>query len=348
MFVKDGPEAWAKAVRQHKGVLLTDTTMRDAHQSLLATRMRTHDMLKAAPATSHILKNAGSLEMWGGATFDVSLRFLHECPWRRLEALREKVPNIPFQMLIRGANAVGYTSYPDNVVRQFVAEAKTCGVDIFRVFDSLNYTDNLLFGLDTVYAAGGIAEGTLCYTGDLTDPKRDKYQLDYYLEKADRLVAHGVHALGIKDMAGLLKPRAATMLVSALRERFPDTPIHVHTHDSAGTGVATQLAATAAGADLIDCCMDSMSGLTSQPSMGAIVNTLAGTEHDTGVDAEHLLGLSQFWEQTRELYAPFEANMKSVSSDVYHHEMPGGQVSFHAPRLLSKSWRSTMAAYYRW
>ncbi|KAG2483618.1 hypothetical protein HYH03_017498 [Edaphochlamys debaryana] len=262
--------------------------------------------------------------VWGGATFDVSLRFLHECPWRRLERLRELVPNVPFQMLFRGANAVGYTSYPDNVVREFVAESVRCGVDIFRIFDSLNYVDNLLFGMDAVRDAGGVVEATLCYTGDLSDPRRSKYRLDYYLDLAEKLVNHGCHSLAIKDMAGLLKPRAATMLVGALRERFPDTVIHVHTHDSAGTGVATQLAAAAAGADMVDACIDSMSGLTSQPAMGAIVNALAGSELDTGINPDHLIPLSTYWEQTRELYAPFESNMKAVSSDVYVHEMPAG------------------------
>jgi len=349
VYEREGAEGWAKAVRAHKGVLLTDTTMRDAHQSLLATRMRTIDMLKVAPATSHILQNAGSLEMWGGATFDVALRFLHECPWRRLERLREAIPNIPFQMLLRGANAVGYTSYPDNAVNAFVLESRRAGVDIFRVFDSLNYLDNLKFGIDSVRAAGGIAEGTLCYTGDLSDPKRAPYTLDYYMAMAEELVGHGIHSLGIKDMAGLLKPRAATMLVGALRERFPDLVIHVHTHDSAGTGVATQLAAAYAGADMVDCCMDSMSGLTSQPSMGAIVNTLQGTQLDTGVDPKAILPLSQYWEQTRELYAPFESNMKAVSSDVYVHEMPGGQytnLKFQATSLgLGDEWEKICTSY---
>ncbi|GLC41025.1 hypothetical protein PLESTB_000951200 [Pleodorina starrii] len=349
VLTREGPEGWARAVRAHKGVLITDTTMRDAHQSLLATRMRTHDMLKAAPATAHILAGAGSLEMWGGATFDVSLRFLHECPWRRLERLRELVPNVPFQMLFRGANAVGYTSYPDNVVREFVRESVKCGVDIFRIFDSLNYVDNLLFGMDAVRDAGGVVEATLCYTGDLSDPRRSKYQLDYYLDLAEKLVAHGCHALAIKDMAGLLKPGAAATLVGALRERFPDTVIHVHTHDSAGTGVATQLAAAAAGADMVDCCVDSMSGLTSQPSMGAIVNALAGTDLDTGINPADIIPLSTYWEQTRQLYAPFESNMKAVSSDVYLHEMPGGQytnLKFQAMSLgLGEEWDKICKAY---
>jgi pyruvate carboxylase len=336
VLLREGPDGWAKAVRAHKGVLITDTTMRDAHQSLLATRMRTHDLLRAAPATSHLLAPAGSLECWGGATFDVALRFLHECPWRRLEQLREQVPNVPFQMLLRGANAVGYTSYPDNVVRAFCEEAVRTGVDIFRVFDSLNYLDNLKFGLDAVRDAGGVAEGTICYTGDLLDPGC-KYNLDYYMALAEALVEHGVHALAVKDMAGLLKPRAATALIGALRRRFPDVVIHVHTHDSAGTGVATQLAAAAAGADIVDAALDAMSGLTSQPSMGAIVAALRGSEHDTGLDPASILELSRYWEGTRALYTQFESGQLFSSSDVYRHEMPGGQytnLKFQASQTL--------------
>ncbi|PSC70059.1 pyruvate carboxylase [Micractinium conductrix] len=349
---KEGPEGWAKAVREHRktrGVLLTDTTMRDAHQSLLATRMRTHDMLKAAPATAHILANAGSLEMWGGATFDVALRFLHECPWRRLELLRERIPNIPFQMLLRGANAVGYTSYPDNAVYAFVREAKLAGVDIFRVFDSLNDIDQLKFGIDSVRAADGVAEGTLCYTGDVSGANPGKYNLEYYLSLAEKMVDHGIHSLAIKDMAGLLKPRAAAMLVGALRKRFPDVPIHMHTHDTAGTAVATQLAAAAAGADLIDCCVDSMSGTTSQPSMGALVHSLAGTELDTGIDPDAIMPLIDYWDAARLLYAPFESNLKSSSSDVYRHEMPGGQytnLKFQAASLgLGDEWGRVKSSY---
>ncbi|WIA32059.1 hypothetical protein OEZ86_002911 [Tetradesmus obliquus] len=349
VYLREGPEGWAKAVRAHQGLLLTDTTMRDAHQSLLATRMRTHDMLKAAPATAHILAGAGSLEMWGGATFDVALRFLHECPWRRLEQLREQIPNIPFQMLLRGANAVGYTSYPDNVVDDFCRQARVSGIDIFRVFDSLNYIDNLKFGIDSVAAAGGIAEGTICYTGDLSDPSRTRYTLDYYMDLAEQMVDHGIHSLGIKDMAGLLKPKAATELVGALRARYPDLVIHVHTHDSAGTAVATQIAAAEAGADIVDCAIDSMSGLTSQPSMGAIVNSLAGTKLDTGIKPRHMLLLSNYWESTRDLYAPFESNMRYCSSDVYQHEMPGGQytnLKFQAASLgLGDSWGKVQQSY---
>ena len=221
---EQGPAAFAKAVRDHEGLLLMDTTWRDAHQSALATRMRTRDLLASAPATADALAGAYSLEMWGGATFDVSLRFLHECPWQRLEKLREAVPNIPFQMLLRGANAVGYTNYADNAVNAFVKEARLAGVDVFRVFDSLNYIDNLKFGIDSVRAANGVVEGTVCYTGDVSNPKKTKYTLDYYVNLTEQLVDHGIDVLAIKDMAGLLKPRAATMLVGALREKFPRSP----------------------------------------------------------------------------------------------------------------------------
>lgn len=276
-YVKGGPKAFAKAVREHKGLLLTDTTWRDAHQSLLATRLRTYDIMKIAPATAIGMRNFYSLENWGGATFDVSLRFLHECPWDRLGKMREAVPNIPFQMLLRGANAVGYTSYPDNAVFKFCEVAQKHGMDVFRVFDSLNYVENMKLGIDAVGASGGIIEAAVCYTGDVTDPNT-KYNLDYYLSVARQLVDLGAHVLAIKDMAGLLTPRAATVLVSALRREFPNTPIHVHTHDTAGTGVASMLSAAQAGADAVDVAIDAMSGLTSQPSMGAIASSLRGTE----------------------------------------------------------------------
>ncbi|CAG9460796.1 unnamed protein product [Pedinophyceae sp. YPF-701] len=345
----EGPEAWARAVREHKGALLTDTTWRDAHQSLLATRVRTRDIMRAAPLTARSLSGLASLEMWGGATFDVSMRFLKECPWRRLEQIREEVPNIPFQMLLRGANAVGYTTYADNVVYEFVKEAKLAGIDIFRVFDSLNYIDNMLFGIDTVRQAGGVIEGTICYTGDLTDPKRKIYNLDYYMNLAEKLVDAGIHTLAIKDMAGLLKPRAATMLVSALRQRWPELPIHIHTHDTAGTAVATQLAAAEAGADIIDCALDSMSGTTSQPSMGAIVAALQGTDLDTNICPDSISPLIEYWERARGLYAPFESTLRSSNVDVYLHEMPGGQytnLKFQATSLgLGAQWDKVKRSY---
>jgi pyruvate carboxylase len=346
---EEGPAAFAKAVRDHKGLLIMDTTWRDAHQSALATRMRTRDLLASAPATAEALADAYSLEMWGGATFDVSLRFLHECPWKRLELLREAVPNVPFQMLLRGANAVGYTSYADNVVNAFVREARTAGVDVFRVFDSLNYVDNLKFGIDSVRAANGVVEATVCYTGDVSNPAKTKYTLDYYVDLTEQLVAHGIDVLAIKDMAGLLKPRAATMLVGALRAKFPDLPIHVHTHDTAGTGVASMLAAAEAGADVVDVCTDAMAGLTSQPSMGALIGSTQGTPLDTGLDMPKILKLNTFWEQTRGLYSPFESGIKAGSADVYIHEMPGGQytnLKFQAfSNGLGSEWDAIKAAY---
>lgn len=325
ILLKDGPEAFAKVVREHEGLMITDTTMRDAHQSLLATRMRTTELLRAADVTGECLSKAFSLEMWGGATFDVAMRFLHECPWERLEQLREAIPHVPFQMLLRGANAVGYTNYPDNVVYKFCEEAQTKGIDIFRVFDSLNYIDNLKLGVDAAGAAGGFVEGTMCYTGDVADPSKTKYNIDYYLELAHQLEAMGVHSIAIKDMAGLLTPRAAKMLVSAIRAEIPNMPIHVHTHDTAGAGVASQLAAAEAGADIVDVAIDGMSGLTSQPSLGALVANLKGTQLDTGIDIQDLSGLNTYWENVRGLYVPFESGQLSGSSDVYNHEIPGGQ-----------------------
>jgi len=318
---EDGPEALAKAVRAHSTLLVTDTTWRDAHQSLLATRVRTADIAHCARETQDALgSSAFSVEMWGGATFDVCLRFLHECPWERLERLRELAPDVPFQMLLRGANGVGYTAYPDNVIYKFCEQAYKSGIDVFRVFDSLNDIDNLALGVKAAKAAGGFVEGTLCYTGDVS--KSAKYDLDYYLGLASRLVDElGVHALCIKDMAGLLTPKSAKILVGALRKQFPDTPIHVHTHDSAGLGVASMLAASSAGADIVDGAVDSMSGLTSQPSLGAIAEA-----EDIGLDADAYAKISSYWDAVRAtLYAPFESGQLATASDVHKHEIPGGQ-----------------------
>eukprot|EP00761_Pharyngomonas_kirbyi_P011415 gb/GECH01011440.1/.p1 GENE.gb/GECH01011440.1/~~gb/GECH01011440.1/.p1 ORF type:complete len:1197 (+),score=375.79 gb/GECH01011440.1/:1-3591(+) len=351
-ILKDkGPEGFAKAVRNHNGLLLTDTTFRDAHQSLLATRVRTRDLLAISDYTAKALAPAYSLEMWGGATFDVALRFLRECPWDRLAMLREKIPNIPFQMLLRGTNAVGYKSYPDNVVEKFCKLATEHGMDIFRIFDSLNYLPNLQYGIDAVRNAGGVAEAAVSYTGDVSDPTRKKYNLDYYMKLVRKLVDSGMNILAIKDMAGLLKPRAAKMLISALREEFPNLPIHVHTHDTSGAGVASMLAAAEAGADVTDAAVDSMSGMTSQPSMGAIVAALQGTELDTDLDLEPLSKLSTYWEQARDMYAPFECTttMKSGSADVYMNEIPGGQytnLQFQAFSLgLKERWPEIKDAY---
>ncbi len=349
IYVENGPEAFAKAVREHDGLLITDTTWRDAHQSLLATRMRTIDMLNIAPATSIALKNAFSLECWGGATFDVCMRFLNECPWDRLANLREAVPDIPFQMLLRGANGVGYKSVPDNVVYDFCDMAVKNGMDVFRVFDSLNYIENMRLGIDSVGTAGGIVEGAVCYTGDVTDPKNGKYDLEYYLNFVRELESLGIHTLGIKDMAGLLKPRGATMLVSAIRSEFPNLPIHVHTHDTAGTGVASMIAAANAGADAVDCAMDAMSGTTSQPSLGAVVASCAGTDLDTGLSLEKVSAVNEYWEECRGLYNPFESGQKSGSADVYIHEMPGGQYTnllYQSTQLgLTGQWAHVKKAY---
>lgn len=257
----------------------------------------------------------------------MAMRFLHECPWDRLEELRKLIPNIPFQMLLRGANAVGYTNYPDNVVYKFCEMAVKSGMDIFRVFDSLNYVPNLLVGMDAVNKAGGVVEAAISYTGDISDPNRTKYDLKYYVQLADELVKGGTHILGIKDMAGLLKPKSIKMLVDAIRQKHPDVPIHIHTHDTAGTGIANYVAATEAGADVVDVAVDSMSGMTSQPSMGAFVASLTNTKHSTGIDLKSVFKYSSYWEQTRLLYAPFECTttMKSGNADVYINEIPGGQ-----------------------
>jgi len=344
-----GPAEMAKAVRQHRGLLVTDTTWRDAHQSLLMTRVRTRDLLEIAPATAHRASKLFSLEMWGGATFDVALRFLRECPWDRLDRLRDAVPNIPFQMLLRGANAVGYTSYPDNVIREFARMAHRRGIDVFRIFDSLNYLENLKLGIDAVGEAGGVIEASLCYTGDVSDPSRKKYSLQYYVDLAGQLVELGTHILNIKDMAGLLKPRAASMLVSALRRAYPDTPIHVHTHDTAGTGVASMIACAEADADVVDLALPAMAGLTSQPTMAAVVAALRGTERDTSLDPDAMMELNTYWEQTREVYTPFETGLTGYAPDLYEHEIPGGQYTnlrFQAASLgLMDRWASIKRAY---
>ncbi|XP_071234359.1 pyruvate carboxylase, mitochondrial-like isoform X2 [Salvelinus alpinus] len=327
VLLREGPEGFAKAVRAHPGLLLMDTTFRDAHQSLLATRVRTHDLKKIAPYVSHSFNNLFSLENWGGATFDVAMRFLYECPWKRLQDLRTLVPNVPFQMLLRGANAVGYTNYPDNAVFRFCEVAKENGMDIFRVFDSLNYLPNMILGMEAAGRAGGVVEAAISYTGDVSDPMRQKYSLEYYVNLTEELMKAGTHVLCIKDMAGLLKPESSRILISALRDRFPDVPIHVHTHDTAGAGVAAMLACAEAGADVVDVAVDSMAGMTSQPSMGAMVACTKGTKLDTGIALQKVFDYSEYWEVTRGLYAPFDctATMKSGNADVYENEIPGGQ-----------------------
>ncbi|XP_059810904.1 pyruvate carboxylase, mitochondrial-like isoform X1 [Hypanus sabinus] len=351
ILLTEGPEGYAKAVRNHKGLLLTDTTFRDAHQSLLATRVRTHDLKLISPFVAHNLHQLFSIENWGGATFDVAMRFLYECPWKRLQEMRELIPNIPFQMLLRGANAVGYTNYPDNAVYKFCEVAKENGMDIFRVFDSLNFLPNMILGMEAAGSAGGVVEAAISYTGDVCDPSRTKYTLDYYLRLADELVQAGTHILCIKDMAGLLKPNSAKLLVRALRDRFPDMPLHIHTHDTAGAGVAAMLAAAEAGADVVDVAVDSMSGMTSQPSMGAVVACTKGTQLETGINLENVSDYSEYWEVTRQLYAPFDctATMKSGNSDIYENEIPGGQYTnlhFQAHSMgLGNKFKAVKKAY---
>ena len=312
---------WMKAQQQ---VLFTDTTMRDAHQSLLATRMRTYDIARIASAYSHGLPNLLSLECWGGATFDVAMRFLNEDPWERLAKIREAAPNILTQMLLRGSNGVGYTNYPDNVVRYFVRQAAAGGVDIFRVFDCLNWVENMRVSIDAVLESGKVCEAVICYTGDMLDPSRSKYDLAYYVSMARELEAAGTQILGIKDMAGLLKPRAATSLISTLKEET-GLPIHFHTHDTSGAAAATVLAAVDAGADAVDAAMDAFSGTTSQPCFGSIVAALAGSERDPGFDPDAIRRISFYWEAVRNYYRAFESDLRSGASEVYLHEMPGGQ-----------------------
>lgn len=321
-----GPEGFRDWVKAQDQLLLCDTTMRDAHQSLLSTRMRTRDMVLGAPATAEILKDCYSLEMWGGATFDVAYRFLHESPWERLELLREAIPNIPFQMLLRGANAVGYKNYPDNLIRAFVREAAITGIDIFRVFDSLNWLPGMEIAIDEVLNQGKFCEGAICYTGDLLDPKRDKYNLAYYVNMAKQLEKRGIHALAIKDMSGLLKPYAAKQLVTALKNEI-SIPIHLHTHDTSGNQVATLLMAAEAGVDIASVAIDSMGAMTSQPSMNSVVAALSGQERDTGIALDRLDQLSQYWADVRQRYQKFETGIKNPSTDIYRYEMPGGQYS---------------------
>ncbi len=319
-----GPEGFARWMRDEPRLLVTDTSFRDAHQSLVATRVRTYDLLRIAPMYARQLPELLSLECWGGATFDVAMRFLKEDPWNRLAALRERVPNIPLQMLLRASNAVGYTNYPDNVVRFFVARAAEVGVDIFRVFDALNWVENLRVAIDAVRESGALCEAAICYTGDLLDPAKSKYDLAYYVNLARELEAAGAHVLGIKDMAGLCKPEAARRLVKALREEV-GIPIHFHTHDTSGASAASVLAAAEAGVDAVDAAMDPLSGLTSQPNLGAIVEALRHTERDTGLPREPLDDAAAYWEVVRRYYAGFESDIRAGTSEVYEHEMPGGQ-----------------------
>ena len=321
-----GPEGVVSWIRDQKKLLITDTTMRDAQQSLMATRVRTVDMEKIAPAVALYGQNLFSLEMWGGATFDTSYRFLKESPWERLETLRAKIPNVMFQMLIRGANAVGYKNYPDNVIRRFVKESAASGIDVFRIFDSLNWIQGMEVALDETLNQGKIAEACICYTGDILDPSREKYNLDYYVRMAKELEKRGTHILGIKDMSGLLKPVAAKRLIEALKNEI-SIPIHLHTHDTSGNGVASLMMAAAAGVDIVDAAFNSMSGLTSQPALNSIVAAMESTERDTGISPDGIQKISDYWAAVRPVYKEFESDMMTGSAEIYKYEMPGGQYS---------------------
>ena len=321
-----GTDGFARWMREADEVLVTDTTLRDAHQSILATRVRTLDLVAGASRHAHGLPELLSLECWGGATFDVALRFLHEDPWERLERISAAAPNVCLQMLLRGRNTVGYSPYPDVVCERFVAEARDAGVDVFRIFDALNDVDQMLPAIGAARDCGGLVEGTLCYSGDLANPGERLYTLDYYLGLAEELVAAGSHVLAVKDMAGLLRAPAASVLVAALRERF-DAPVHLHTHDTAGGQTGTYLAAIEAGVDAIDGAVPSLAGMTSQPSLGAIVALTDGGPRQTGLSAAAISRLEPYWELVRRLNAPFEAGLLSPTNAVYHHEIPGGQLS---------------------
>jgi len=344
-----GPEGFARWVRRQDEVFFTDTTMRDAHQSLLATRMRSFDMVNIAPFYAERLPNLFSLECWGGATFDVAMRFLSECPWSRLEEIREAAPNIPLQMLLRASNAVGYKNYPDNVVKYFIERAADTGIDIFRVFDSLNWTENMFVAMEAVIKTGAVCEAALCYSGDLTDPNETTYTLDYYIKMAQELEAHGAHILAIKDMAGVCKPAAASILVGALKAETK-LPIHFHTHDTSGAASASILAAIAAGVDIADGACDALSGLTSQPPLGSILKALPYGGRRSALDWEALQEATYYWETVREHYAAFESGVRSGASEVYLHAMPGGQYTNLQAQARSLGieggrWREVARAY---
>ena len=343
-----GAQAVADWMLAQKQVLITDTSMRDGHQSLLATRMRSYDMVKVAEAYSRNLPQLFSVECWGGATFDVAYRFLQECPWQRLRDLRKAMPNLMTQMLLRGSNGVGYTNYPDNVVRFFVRQAAETGVDVFRVFDSLNWVENMRVAMDAVIESGKICEAAICYTGDILDADRAKYDLKYYVEMGKDLKSAGAHVLGLKDMAGLLKPAAARVLIRALKDEV-GLPVHFHTHDTSGLAAATVLAACDAGVDAVDAAMDSMSGGTSQPCLGSIVEALCHTGRDSGIDIGAVRQISQYWQDARSQYAAFESGLAAPASEVYLHEMPGGQftnLKAQARSLgLEDRWHEVAEAY---
>lgn len=334
LFLKMGAEDFTKMILKDKKLYITDTTLRDAHQSLFATRMRTYDMLKAAPLMNKTFRDTFSMETWGGATFDVAYRFLKESPWERLEKLSNLMPDVLQQMLLRASNAVGYRNYPDNVVAEFIKLSAKSGVDVFRIFDSLNWIETMKLPIEESLKTGKIVEGTICYTGDILDKNKSKYTLEYYVKKAEELESLGVHILGIKDMAGLLKPYAAKMLVSALKETLK-IPVHLHTHDTAGNGVAAVLQASEAGVDIADLAIESVSGLTSQPSLNAVVEALYNTDRDTELDIKKLNHLSQYFKEVRKIYKKYESRLTSTSAEIYRYEMPGGQYSNLLPQAIS-------------
>ena len=321
---KMGAEKFAQWLRSQKKLLITDTTFRDAHQSLMATRFRTYDLLQIADAYARLCPDLFSIEMWGGATFDVAMRFLKECPWQRLTELRERIPNILFQMLLRASNAVGYTNYPDNVVKEFVTEAASAGIDVFRVFDALNWVPNMRPAMEAVIKSGAICEAAICYSGDILDSNRPKYNLKYYVKMAKELEKHGAHILAIKDMAGLCKPYAAEQLIKTLREEV-GIPVHFHTHDTAGVQAAAIIKGAERGLDIADAAMAPMSGGTSQPNLNTLVESLRFTKRDTGLNSAHLDQISEYWRSVREFYLPFESPALPAGADLYQHEMPGGQ-----------------------
>ncbi len=329
-----GPKGLADWVLDQKKLLLTDTTMRDAQQSLMATRVRTIDMEKIAPAVAKYGQDFFSLEMWGGATFDTSYRFLKEDPWERLDTLREKMPNILFQMLIRGANGVGYKNYPDNVIRRFIKESAKSGIDVFRIFDSLNWVPGMEVAMDEVLNQGKVAEACICYTGDILDESRDKYNLQYYINMAKELEKRGAHMLGIKDMSGLLKPMAAHKLIKELKNEI-SIPVHLHTHDTSGNGIATILMASNAGVDVVDAAFNSMSGLTSQPALNSVVAAMENTGRDTGIDPDGIQKISNYWAAVRPVYENFESELLASSAEIYKYEIPGGQYSNLKPQVES-------------
>ncbi len=327
----DGLVAW---IRKQEKLLLTDTTMRDAHQSLMATRVRNRDLVQIAPATASLASNLFSVEMWGGATFDVAYRFLKESPWERLEMIRQRIPNILLQMLIRGANGVGYQNYPDNVIKRLIQTSAQKGIDVFRIFDSLNWIEGMEVAIEEVLKTGKVAEVAICYTGDLLDHKREKYTLDYYIQLAKEIEKRGAHILAIKDMSALLKPYAAHKLVDALKNEV-SLPIHIHTHDTTGNGVSAMLMAAEAGADIVDTAFNSMAGITSQPALNSIVAALENTDRDTGLDLRSIQKISDYWNAVRPVYSPFESDLKSATTDIYRYEIPGGQYSNLKPQVDS-------------